>query len=201
MFSEIEDGENLEIGDQQSDIEEIREIESHISSYQWRFNPFDLINQYSNVFSCDFRRIADPTITLFELHCWLLEQNVSDKDQLFAENEAFNRNSDELEVESNLNLLPPPDDWADANQSAEYLIEMTKKYCSLSAAGFHEDCIMMSGVGQFTAGNSDNFEVETGLRQGGILSSMVFLIVIDWNMQQAVAGVKTGVRRANKKTL
>ncbi|CAH8825008.1 unnamed protein product [Trichobilharzia szidati] len=169
LFSEIEDGENLEIGDHQSDVEEIREIESHISSYQWRFNPFDLINQYSNVFSCDFRRIADPTITLFELHCWLLEQNASNKDQLFSENEPFNRNPDELEVESNLNLLPPPDDWADASQSAEYLIEMTKKYCSLSTAGFHEEWIdCLENIG-------------THLPQG-----LAFLYCTDRNLYQAV---------------
>ncbi|VDO98473.1 unnamed protein product, partial [Schistosoma curassoni] len=139
VFSEIEDGENLEIGDQQSDIEEVNEIESQISSCQWRFNPFDLIDQYTTVFSCEFHRIADPTLTLFQLHCWLLERGSSGKDQLFSENEMFHQNSSENEVGSNINLLPPPDDWADASQSAEFLVEMAKKYCSGSTTGFHEE--------------------------------------------------------------
>uniref|UniRef100_A0A5K4ETU3 VIR_N domain-containing protein n=1 Tax=Schistosoma mansoni TaxID=6183 RepID=A0A5K4ETU3_SCHMA len=142
LFSEIEDGENLEIGDQQSDIEEVNEIESQISSCQWRFNPFDLINQYTTVFSCEFHRIADPTLTLFQLHCWLLERGSSSKDQLFSESEEmFHQNSSENEVGLNINLLPPPDDWADASQSAEFLVEMAKKYCSGSTTGFHEEWV------------------------------------------------------------
>lgn len=63
MFTKL-----FQIGDQQSDIEEVNEIESQISSCQWRFNPFDLIDQYTTVFSCEFHRIADPTLTLFQVN-------------------------------------------------------------------------------------------------------------------------------------
>ncbi|TNN20338.1 Protein virilizer isoform 2 [Schistosoma japonicum] len=142
LFSEIDDGENLEIGDQQSNIEEINEFESQILSCQWRFNPFDLINQYTTGFTCEFHRIADPTLTLFQLHRWLLERASPSKDQVFSENEEiFHQNSNENEVESNINLLPPPDDWADASQSADVLVAMTKKYCSGSTTGFHEEWV------------------------------------------------------------
>ncbi|CAH8660672.1 unnamed protein product [Heterobilharzia americana] len=168
LFSEIDDSENLEIGDQQSNIEEVNEIESQISSCQWRFNPFDLINQYTNGFSCEFHRIADPTLTLFELHYWLLER-ASSKDQLPSENEVFHRNSDEVEVESNINLLPPPDDWTDASQSADFLVTMTKKYCSESSTGFHEEWI-------------DSLDtVSTHLAQG-----LAFLYCTDRNLYQGV---------------
>ncbi|CAH8677303.1 unnamed protein product [Schistosoma haematobium] len=169
VFSEIEDGENLEIGDQQSDIEEVNEIESQISSCQWRFNPFDLIDQYTTVFSCEFHRIADPTLTLFQLHCWLLERGSSGKDQLFSENEMFHQNSSENEVGSNINLLPPPDDWADASQSAEFLVEMAKKYCSGSTTGFHEEWVdALDTIGTHLA------------------ESLAFLYCTDRNLYQSV---------------
>ncbi|CAH8569068.1 unnamed protein product [Schistosoma turkestanicum] len=170
LFSEIEDGENLEIGDQQSDIEEVNEIESQISSCQWRFNPFDLVNQYTTGFSCEFHRIADPTLTLFQLHCWLLERTSSGKEQLFSENEEiFHQNSNESEVGSNINLLPPPDDWADASQSAEVLVAMAKKYCSRSTIGFHEEWV-------------DSLDtIGTHLAQ-----SLAFLYCTDRNLYQSV---------------
>ncbi|VDP42419.1 unnamed protein product [Schistosoma mattheei] len=169
VFSEIEDGENLEIGDQQSDIEEVNEIESQISSCQWRFNPFDLIDQYTTVFSCEFHRIADPTLTLFQLYCWLLERGSSGKDQLFSENEMFHQNSSENEVGSNINLLPPPDDWADASQSAEFLVEMAKKYCSGSTTGFHEEWVdALDTIGTHLA------------------ESLAFLYCTDRNLYQSV---------------
>ncbi|CAH8678563.1 unnamed protein product [Schistosoma rodhaini] len=170
LFSEIEDGENLEIGDQQSDIEEVNEIEPQISSCQWRFNPFDLINQYSTVFSCEFHRIADPTLTLFQLHCWLLERGSSSKDQLFSENEEmFHQNSSENEVGLNINLLPPPDDWADASQSAEFLVEMAKKYCSGSTTGFHVEWVdALDTIGTHLA------------------ESLAFLYCTDRNLYQSV---------------
>ncbi|CAI2735815.1 unnamed protein product [Schistosoma spindalis] len=170
LFSEIEDGENLEIGDQQSDIEEVNEIESQISSCQWRFNPFDLIDQYTTVFSCEFHRIADPTLTLFQLHCWILERGSSGKDQLFLENEEIvHQNSSENEVGSNINLLPPPDDWADASQSAEFLVEMAKKYCSGSTTGFHEEWVdALDTIGTHLA------------------ESLAFLYCTDRNLYQSV---------------
>ncbi|CAH8661371.1 unnamed protein product [Schistosoma margrebowiei] len=169
VFSEIEDGENLEIGDQQSDIEEVNEIESQISSCQWRFNPFDLIDQYTTVFSCEFHRIADPTLTLFQLHCWLLERGSLGKDQLFSENEMFHQNSSENEVGPNINLLPPPDDWADASQSAEFLVEMAKKYCSGSTTGFHEEWVdALDTIGTHLA------------------ESLAFLYCTDRNLYQSV---------------
>ncbi|CAH8637973.1 unnamed protein product [Heterobilharzia americana] len=123
---------------------------------------------YTNGFSCEFHRIADPTLTLFELHYWLLER-ASSKDQLPSENEVFHRNSDEVEVESNINLLPPPDDWTDASQSADFLVTMTKKYCSESSTGFHEEWI-------------DSLDtVSTHLAQG-----LAFLYCTDRNLYQGV---------------
>ncbi|XP_062601333.1 uncharacterized protein LOC134263048, partial [Saccostrea cucullata] len=41
---------------------------------------------------------------------------------------------------------------------------------------------------------TDPFNVETGVRQGYILSSTIYLIVIDWIMQETTKGSKNGIQ-------
>ncbi|XP_061187006.1 uncharacterized protein LOC133195159 [Saccostrea echinata] len=48
---------------------------------------------------------------------------------------------------------------------------------------------------------TDHFNVETGVRQGCILSLTIFLIVIDWIMQETTKGSKTGIQWAFTKEL
>ena len=41
---------------------------------------------------------------------------------------------------------------------------------------------------------TDPFQVQTGVRQGCLLSPTIFLMVIDWIMRQATADQKTGIQ-------
>ncbi|RUS71649.1 hypothetical protein EGW08_020589 [Elysia chlorotica] len=41
---------------------------------------------------------------------------------------------------------------------------------------------------------TDPFKVETGVRQGCLLSPTIFLIVIDWVMRASTTGTKTGIQ-------
>ncbi|CAH8662821.1 unnamed protein product [Heterobilharzia americana] len=48
---------------------------------------------------------------------------------------------------------------------------------------------------------SDAFEVKTGVKQGCLLSPMIFLIVVDWIMQQTVGSEKRGIHWTTEKNL
>ena len=41
---------------------------------------------------------------------------------------------------------------------------------------------------------TDNFEIKTGVRQGCLLSPMIFLIVVDWIMRETTKANKTGIQ-------
>ena len=41
---------------------------------------------------------------------------------------------------------------------------------------------------------TDPFEVKTGVRQGCLLSPMIFLMVVDWIMRETVKPEKTGIQ-------
>ena len=41
---------------------------------------------------------------------------------------------------------------------------------------------------------SEWFKVKTGVKQGGVMSGFIFLIVVDWIMRNTTAGNKTGIK-------
>ena len=48
---------------------------------------------------------------------------------------------------------------------------------------------------------TEPFEVKTGVRQGCLLSPMIFLIVVDWIIRRTTDNGVTGIKWTNTKTL
>ena len=50
-------------------------------------------------------------------------------------------------------------------------------------------CAVVEGTGQ-----TDWFDVKSGVKQGCNMSGFLFLLVIDWIMRRTVTGANTGIR-------
>ncbi|KAF8563926.1 hypothetical protein P879_09699 [Paragonimus westermani] len=134
LFSDTDDIDAIEDGRQPTD--QFTQDDPRLARCYWRFNPWSMAAKCATGSVAERLRIPDPTMTLFQLHCWLLEREerivATEPDVKVAASDADHTidgvNVDDTVVDESARLPPPPDDWTTAAASAQYLLTITLKF-------------------------------------------------------------------------
>ncbi|KAF7260041.1 hypothetical protein EG68_02751 [Paragonimus skrjabini miyazakii] len=134
LFSDTDDIDAIEDGRQPTD--QFTEDDPRLARCYWRFNPWSMAAKCATGSLAERVRIPDPTMTLFQLHCWLLEREerivTTEPDVKVATSDTDHTiddgNVDDTATDESTRLPPPPDDWTTAAASAQYLLTITLKF-------------------------------------------------------------------------
>ncbi|CAH8514823.1 unnamed protein product [Dicrocoelium dendriticum] len=120
--------------------DQMDEGDPRLDRCSWRFNPWLMATTGSTGSCAERMRIPDPTMTLFQLHCWLLErcereagtlhQQLKDTDDPSLEHQIVNSQNKEEPVASldSDRLPPPPDDWFVGESSSRHLLSTVERF-------------------------------------------------------------------------
>ncbi|CAL8105458.1 unnamed protein product [Calicophoron daubneyi] len=148
LFSEIEEGDAAE--DTKRSFEELDENDPRFAQCRWRFNPWGMALRGNTGSSDERLRIPDPTWTLFQVHCWILERtgrcDSGESEIKTKTDENYSESTSRPEVQSaesedSIDMLPPPDDWPQAAESAQYLLSVSEKFPAHMATEFMDEWV------------------------------------------------------------
>ncbi|TGZ70941.1 hypothetical protein CRM22_002906 [Opisthorchis felineus] len=145
IFSDADDADLAEEDRHSTDL--FRENDPCFNRCFWRFNPWTMASKGETGSANERLRIPDPTMTLFQFHCWLLERSEQADLERLEEKATASPDEDVQDmtpappVDGPPRLAPPPSDISVCATSAQYLLSLIQRFGPTLNAPLQEDWV------------------------------------------------------------
>ncbi|KER33087.1 hypothetical protein T265_00985 [Opisthorchis viverrini] len=124
-----------------------RENDPYLNRCFWRFNPWTMASKGETGSANERLRIPDPTMTLFQFHCWLLGRSEQTDLERLEEKAMASPDEDAQDMTPAPSadgpplLPPPPSDISVCATSAQYLLSLIQRFGPTLNAALQEDWV------------------------------------------------------------